>query len=283
MEFKKRQISCLEFDALSNIATNFEEMRKMIQGRLSIFKFESFKKYKNIAHFVTTKEGWTEGSKPRFTGDLETDYSGFRKELALSCQWDVDRYIFARQTHSDHIAVVSSGNLATTIADTDALITNVPGLFVCIQTADCVPVLLFDPQQRVVAAIHAGWRGTVSKIAKKTIEQMTATFGCDPANIIAGIGPSIHLHAYEVGWEVVEAVEANFMNSAALIKPSLNEGKAFFDLWEANQSVLIEAGILEENIDVMGLCSFEQTDLFYSARREGIETGRMVSGIRLVE
>lgn len=256
-------------------------MRKMVQGRLSVFKFESFKKHKNIAHFVTTKEGWVSGNKPRFTGDNETDYSGFRKELALSCKWDAERFIFPRQTHSDRVAIVTSENAATTIANTDSLITNEPGLFVCVQTADCVPVLLFDPKLKVVAAVHAGWRGTVSKIAMKTIQQMTEKFGCQPTDIIAGIGPSIHLHAYEVGPEVVEVVESNFSNASSLLKPSLNQGKAYFDLWEANQTVLIESGIPEENIEVMGLCSFEHSDLFYSARRDGADTGRMVSGIRL--
>jgi YfiH family protein len=258
-------------------------MRKMIQERLSVFKFEGFKKYNDIAHFVTTKEGWISGNKPRFTGDHESDYSGFRKELALSCKWDTDRFIFPRQTHSDHVTIVTSETNKTTIDNTDALITNEPGLFVCVQTADCVPILLYDPKKKVVAAIHAGWRGTVSKIALKTVQQMTEKFGCDPENIIAGIGPSIHLHNYEVGPEVVEAVEANFSNASALLKPSLVEGKAYFDLWEANQTVLIESGISEENIEIMGLCSFEHSDLFYSARRDGIDTGRMVSGIRLVE
>ncbi|MDP3433790.1 MAG: peptidoglycan editing factor PgeF [Bacteroidota bacterium] len=257
-------------------------MRKMVQGRLSVFKFESFKKYKDIAHFITTKEGWISGNKPRFTGDQETDYSGFRKELAISCEVKVEKLMFPRQTHSDHIVVVTSGTDRTTISESDALITNEPGLFICVQTADCVPILLFDPQKKVVAAIHAGWRGTVSKIAQKTIQQMTEKFSCQPTDILAGIGPSIHMHAYEVGPEVVEAVKANFSNSPALLKPSLNEGNAYFDLWEANQTVLLEAGIPEENIELMGLCSFEQADLFYSARRDGADTGRMVSGIRLV-
>lgn len=258
-------------------------MRKLVQGRLSVFKFESFKKYKNIAHFVTTKEGWISGNKPRFTGDQESDYSSFRKELALSCEWDAKRFIFPRQTHSDSVAIVTSENQANTISDTDALITNEPGLFVCVQTADCVPILLFDPKKKVVAAIHAGWRGTISKITLKTVHEMTAKFGCRPTDIHAGIGPSIHMHAYEVGPEVVEAVKTNFSNSQALLKPSLNTGKAYFDLWEANQTVLIESGIPEENIELMGLCSFEQFDLFYSARRDGADTGRMVSGIRLVD
>ena len=255
-------------------------MRKLIQGRLSVFKFESFRKYKGIAHFITTKEGWVSGSKSRFSGDDELDYAEFRKELAASCEMDSGRFVFPRQTHSDHVAVVSSGNNHT-IANTDALITNEPGLFVCVQTADCVPILLYDPQMRVVAAVHAGWRGTVSKIVLKTIQQMTKRFSCQPSDIVAGIGPSIHMHAYEVGPEVVEAVETNFSNSSALLKPSLKIGHAYFDLWEASKTVLEEAGIPEENIEIMGLCSFEHADLFYSARRDGADTGRMVSGIRL--
>lgn len=257
------------------------DMRKIVQGRLSVFKFESFKKYNDIAHFMTTREGWISGNKPRFTGDHETDYSAFRKELAVSCEWDAGRFVFPRQTHSDYVAVAYSASQTATIADTDAIITNEPGLFVCVQTADCVPILVFDPKKKVVAAIHAGWRGTVSKIAKKTIQRMAEEFGCQPSELIAGIGPSIHIHAYEVGPEVVAAVHSNFNNSPALLKPSLNEGKAYFDLWEANKTILIESGIQEENIEVMGLCTFEHADLFYSARRDGIDTGRMVSGIRL--
>ena len=257
-------------------------MRKMVQGRLSVFKFESFKKYKNIVHFITTKEGWVNGNRPRFTGDSEDIYAGFRHELAVSCEAEESSFVFPRQTHSDRIAVVNSENFANTIDDTDALITSEKGLFICVQTADCVPVLLFDPVKKVVAAVHAGWKGTISKIAGKTVAKMTETFGCNPADIVAGIGPSIHMHAYEVGPEVVEAAEANFSNSPALLKPSMNNGHAYFDLWEANQTVLLEAGIREENIEVIGLCSFEHADLFYSARRDGSDTGRMVSGIRLV-
>jgi len=257
-------------------------MRKMVQGRLSVFKFESFKKYKDIAHFITTKEGWINGNKPRFTGDSEEIYASFRKELAQSCETEEQCFVFPRQTHSDNVALVKSSLNKNTIEDTDALITNEHGLFVCVQTADCVPVLLFDPVKKVVAAVHAGWKGTIAKIAGKTVAKMAETYGCNPADIVAGIGPSIHMHAYEVGPEVVEAVEANFSNSPALLKPSMNAGHAYFDLWEANQSILQEAGIKEENIEVIGLCSFEHADLFFSARREGSETGRMVSGIKLV-
>lgn len=255
----------------------------MIQGKLSVFKFESFKKYKNIAHFVTTREGWSSGDTPRFTGDEPAVYAGFRKELAVSCEWDIGCFVFPRQTHSDHVEVVSAENLGQALPDTDALITREPGLFICVQTADCVPVLLFDPRQKVVAAVHAGWRGTVSKIAQRTVQKMVETFDCHPQDILAGIGPSIHMHAYEVGPEVVEAVKSSFSHSNTLLKPSLTDGRAYLDLWEANRQVLVEAGLTEENIEVMGLCSYEHAGLFYSARREGAATGRMVSGIRLAE
>ncbi len=265
----------------ANIASNFTEMRKMIQGRLSVFKFESFRKYKNITHFITTREGWVSGNNPRFTGDQEPEYIAFRKELANSGEWEPEKFIYPRQTHSDRVAVATSENHLSAVAGTDALITNEPGIFVCVQTADCVPVLLFDPQKKAVAAIHAGWRGTVSKIVQKTVEAMTAKYGSNPSDLVAGIGPSIHIHAYEVGPEVVEAVEAGFRNSAALLKPSLDAGRAYFDLWEANKTVLIEAGLQEENIEVMGLCTYEHPDLFFSARRDGADTGRMVSAIRL--
>lgn len=257
-------------------------MRKLIQGRLSVFKFESFKSYKNIVHFITTKEGWVSGNKPRFTGDEEHEYAEFRKELAVSGEWELSQFVFPRQTHSDHVVVVRELDHLPAIPDTDALITNEPGIFVCVQTADCVPVLLFDPVQKVVAAVHAGWKGTISKIAANTVQRMIEEFGCSPTDIVAGIGPSIHMHAYEVGPEVVSAVESKFTNSPALLKPSLKTGHAYFDLWEANKTVLEEAGIPEENIEIMGLCSFEHPDLFFSARRDGAATGRMVSGIALI-
>jgi polyphenol oxidase len=257
-------------------------MRKMVQGRLSIFKFESFKRYKDIAHFVTTKEGWVSGNKPRFTSDQESDYKEFRKELAISCDAETKQFVFPRQTHSDNIAIVQSEYDTNSISDTDALITNEPGLFVCVQTADCVPILLFDPVKKVVAAVHAGWRGTVTKILGKTVQQMIEKFECQPSDIVAGIGPSIHMHAYEVGPDVVESVRITFSNSSSLLKPSLNKGKAFFDLWEANRTTLIESGISQENIEIMGLCSYEHAGLFYSARRDGSDTGRMVTGIKLV-
>jgi YfiH family protein len=256
-------------------------MRKLIQGRLSVFKFESFREYKSLAHFITTREGWASGENPRFTGDDKSVFEEFRKELAVSCEVGVGQLFFPRQTHSDHVAIITDESTAI-IPDTDALITNVSGKFLCVQSADCVPVLLYDPKKNVIAAVHAGWRGTVSKIITKTVQRMTEAFGCQPSDLVAGIGPSIHIHAYEVGPEVIEAVLTSFKNPTALLKPSLKPGKAYFDLWLANQIILSESGIKNENIEVLGLCTFGHPELFYSARRDGSETGRIASGICLM-
>ena len=163
----------------------------------------------------------------------------------------------------------------------DALITNQKGLCIAIQTADCVPVLLFDPKQKVIGVVHAGWRGTVDKLVKKTIERMSREFGCCPENIKAGIGPSIYKHAYEVGDDVISLVIEKFPNYKALLIPSVRDGKAFFDLWEANRTLLTESGVNAENIELLGMCSYELECLFFSARRDGADTGRMVSCLML--
>lgn len=253
----------------------------MVQGRLTVLKFESFRKFKNITHFITCKEGWVNGSKPRFTNSEDSDVLAFRRELAVSGEWKLGQFIFPNQTHSDIVGTVNSLSKSEDFDAVDALITNNSGLFICVQTADCVPILLFDPVKNVAAVVHAGWKGTVSKIAKKTVERMFEEFGCEPSGIVAGIGPSIHIHAYEVGREVVELVWKNFENSSAILKPSLNPGKAYFDLWEANKIVLLESGLTESNIEIMGLCTFGHPELFYSARRDGGDTGRMVSCIKI--
>ena len=262
-------------------------MIKKSKGTILIYQAENLAQQSDIDHFFTTRTGGVSvevfhslnfgtqhGEAENMTTNLQI--------LSASFQFDQSRIVLPKQTHSDRIAVITNNYSEQILDETDALITNQSSVCLAVKTADCVPILLFDPVKKVVAAIHAGWKGTISKIAGNTIQQMTEKFGCNPADIVAGIGPSIHIHAYEVGPEVVSAVMASFGNHIALLKPSMNEGRAYFDLWEANQTVLMESGIQEEHIELMGLCSFEQADLFYSARRDGTDTGRMVSGIRLI-
>ena len=172
-----------------------------------------------------------------------------------------------RQTHSDHVLWVSEAGRPE---DTDAVITDKPGLCVCVKTADCIPILLYDIRQRVVAAVHAGWRGTVSRIVQKTFEQMKPL---NPGDLHAIIGPGISLEQFEVGDEVYDAFkEAGFPMERIARKAE----RWHIDLWEANRFLLEEQGV--EDIFVEGTCTRTSED-FYSARRETINTGRNYNGI----
>lgn len=181
------------------------------------------------------------------------------------------------QTHSCHVAVVRES--MAEYPETDALVTDRVGVMIGIRTADCVPVLLYDTTRGVVAAVHAGWRGTVGRITSKAVEVMKKEFGCAPRDIHAIIGPSISPEAFEVGDEVVEQfVRAGFPEEI-ICKFPLPLAKPHTNLWRANEWLLTEAGVPAEQIEVSGLCTYTNIDRFFSARQEGIGTGRLVSGI----
>lgn len=191
-----------------------------------------------------------------------------------------------RQTHSANVAWVDKPG---EIPDTDAVITSVPGLCVAVKTADCIPVLLYDEAQRLVAAIHAGWRGTVGKIVEKTIREM----GSRGEDIHAIIGPGISLEAFEVGDEVYDAfLQAGFPKSRISKRFPLLSSKSdigtnndmedpkwHIDLWEANKWLLEQCGV--GSVYVSGICTYNNTSDFYSARQETIKTGRNINGIML--
>ena len=174
-----------------------------------------------------------------------------------------------RQTHSDHVHWV---NKAGRPEDTDALITSTPDLCLCVKTADCIPVLIYDSRERIIAAVHAGWRGTVAQIVTKTIQKMQSR----PEDLHAIIGPGISLQAFEVGDEVHHTfLQAGFPMERIARKYQ----KWHIDLWEANRWVLEGNGV--QNIHLAGLCTYNNLDLFYSARRETINTGRNLNGIMI--
>ena len=178
------------------------------------------------------------------------------------------RLFIPRQTHSVNVTWTET---AGEVPDTDAVITRVPGLCVAVKTADCIPVLLYDERQKLVAAIHAGWRGTVGRIVERTIVEMQS-HGKD---LHAVIGPGISLDSFEVGDEVYEAFrEAGFPMEQIARK----QNKWHLDLWRANAWLLECAGVHKIHID--GTCTM-QSPGFYSARRETIKTGRNINGIML--
>jgi polyphenol oxidase len=229
--------------------------------------------------FTTTKNSISQEVAPRYTGEPAYKAEQNRIQLADLLKINPGQLVFPRQTHSCFVDNLS-GIPERELKETDALVTDKPGICMCIQTADCVPLLLYDPKAKAAGAVHAGWRGTVDLIAGKAVEKMMKIYGSHPRNILVVIGPSIGPDNYEVGQEVAEAVNQNIPFAEKALRNSLGS-KHHLNLWEANRQILLSLGILPEHIEISGRCTFTEYEKFYSARREGIETGRIVSGIML--
>jgi YfiH family protein len=171
-----------------------------------------------------------------------------------------------------HSAVVLAAEGTGSAGEGDALVTNQKNLSLSVRTADCFPILLADVRRRVVAAAHAGWRGTAAEISVKTLNKMTAEFGTEPGDIYAAIGPGIGQCCYEVGDEVAR----HFSTQTGL------KGPVRLDLADINRRQLIEARVPESQIEIVGGCTQCDPARFYSYRRERLEPGRMISYIRVL-
>lgn len=186
------------------------------------------------------------------------------------------------QIHSADVRAVSTEDeVKNDIEKCDGIISQMPGVLAGVKTADCVPVLIGDPQTGAFAAVHAGWRGTSSSIVKTAVEKMRAGFGSQAEDLIAAIGPAALGCCYEVGSEVIAMFRENFPEADELLTPT-SEGHALIDLHKANKLQLIAAGVPPENIYLAPLCTMDRADLFFSHRREnkaGRKTGRLMSVI----
>jgi len=273
-------------------------MKKSHLGNLPVYTFSHFSGYPEIVHFSTTRGGGkSEGIYQSLnlgfhSGDEESHVQANREVLSNALQIKPEQLVFAVQTHSASIAKINSEALSWTdeirrenLNETDALITNEPNICITVKTADCIPVLLYDPQHKAAAAIHAGWRGTVGRIVIRTIEAMKQEYGTQPENLIAGIGPGIGPTVYQVGPEVVQIVHEQLGENHGLIQYYSAKDNApktpYLNLWKANYIQLLESGIPEENNEVAELCTFSHPEDFYSARRDGAATGRLATGIMI--
>ncbi len=167
------------------------------------------------------------------------------------------------------------------LADADGMITNVPRRALFITFADCVPILFFDPVHQAIGACHAGWRGTVSGIAQKTLQAMEEAYGTKPEEVLVAVGPAIDPNHFEIGPEVAKAVAMHSQAPETLLKKRAN-GKYLFDIWQANVDQLFTLGVPREAITVIDLSTFVRDDLFFSHRRRLVgDVGRMGAFIML--
>ena len=245
-----------------------------------MISYPIFEQYPEIKAFTTTKQG---GVHPmsRYTGNQSDLVKYSKNQLANLLGIKSENLVFPRQTHSANVKRIDSIH-DTEITDTDALITSMHGICICIQTADCVPVILYDPVHHTIGVIHAGWRGTFNEITAKTVTAMSREFHSSPSEIYAAIGPSIGPGNYETGDDVAELFRKKYpeWEDRIIQKKAL---RSHLDLWETNRLQLVREGLQSSSIQVHGRCTYELGNLFYSARREGVETGRMATGIILKE
>jgi purine-nucleoside/S-methyl-5'-thioadenosine phosphorylase / adenosine deaminase len=177
-------------------------------------------------------------------------------------------YTRVKQIHSDVIQSADNG-AELELGKGDAIITRTRGRMVGVRTADCVPIILVDPVHGAVAAVHAGWRGTVQNIAGKTVSRLAAEYDSDPAEVVAVIGPAIGSCCYEVGQEVSEQFRELFPEALDLSR---------IDLPEANRRELVAAGLRKDSIELSGLCT-KCLEEFHSYRRDKEASGRMVAAV----
>jgi polyphenol oxidase len=290
---------------------------------LHLLQARSVNKFPWLIHAFTTRHG---GESALAAGPQKSSAARGSAEKVLNLgftDWDTHEGVLAnrakllaalgakgsqlitlKQIHSDVIHAVDS--VPAEIVQGDAAITRTPGLLLAAQTADCIPILLVDPKNRAIAAIHSGWRGTLRRIAAKTLGRMQMVYGTRPADVIAAIGPGIGRCCYEVGVEVVKEFAAQFPQAADWFTgpyEQLSTGEepnpflwlsmsppghepppptAQLDLIAANRAILIEAGLSPRNITVSDLCTSCRTDILFSHRREAGRTGRQLAviGIR---
>lgn len=214
---------------------------------------------------------------------------------AFSTERDAELPYYVVQPHQVHGCVVREITDPDTsreeLEGVDALITNVPGVAISVRTADCIPVLLYDPVHKAVAAVHAGWRGTVQRISQKVISEMQRKYGTNAEDMKAVIGPGIGPESFQVGQEVVDTFVAAGFPMAQILQdygpkvPTEDNpmnGGLHIDLWKANRWLLEQAGVKTANIQETGICTYRNNDRFFSARREGLKCGRIINVIKLL-
>jgi YfiH family protein len=247
----------------------------------SIYTFHHLSQQATCQHLITQKDVTLPYSFSLALHTQENPQQILENRKYLSKNFPHIKFIVANQTHSANIHIITEvkevgwNSLNSAIQNCDALITNQKDIMLTILTADCVPILLFDPKQKVVAAVHAGWKGTKEEILFKTVQKMQKVFNSNPQDILAGIAPSIGRCCYEVDWNVAQHFKK--------IENAYDERKEKFmlDLPYINKEQLLRAGLQEKNIEMSHVCTACEVEDYFSYRKENGCSGRFMSIIGL--
>lgn len=205
-----------------------------------------------------------------------------RRRIAAAIGVDPSDFTYTHQTHTTNVAVVEEKDRGGKFLDTDGMVTNVPGICLVTFYADCVPLFFVDPEHRAIGLSHSGWRGTVGRMGKVTLELMKERYGTDPAQVYAAVGPSICQDCYEVSEDVIGQIKETFDEALwqELFYKKEN-GKYQLDLWKANKTVMTEAGVREERIAVTNVCTHCNPEILFSHRSAGTARGNLSAFLAL--
>lgn len=203
---------------------------------------------------------------------------------------DPEKIVMSQQTHTTNVRVVTAADAGKGYSrerdytDVDGLVTNVPGLVLMTSYADCVPLYFVDPVHRAIGLSHSGWRGTVGHMGKATLDAMKETYGTDPADVYAAIGPSICQDCYEVSSDVIAQFQTHFPKEwhTQLFYKKEN-GKFQLNLWKANEAVLLLAGIRPEHLQVTDICTCCNSKMLHSHRASSGKRGALSAFLSILE
>lgn len=257
-------------------------------GGISYGEFSLFADADHLTAAVSTRLGGV--SAPPFdtlnmsfsTGDEAASVLENRTRFLSAVGIDPKEIVTCRQVHGTHLEQVGkedrgrgASSQETAVKDCDGLMTDEAGVPIVLNFADCTPLLFYDAGHQAIAISHGGWRGTEADIAGKTVSMMKETFGSDPKDLLAAVGPAIGPCCFEVGGEVIKQFSHLFSREEMVLLTRKDKGEKYhFDLPRANLILLQRAGIREEHIDASGVCTYCREDLFYSYRKSGGRTGR---------
>lgn len=264
------------------------------ENGVSYLTFPGLERTGVVRHLFSTREGGvSEGIYASMNlsytrGDEKDAVDENYRRIAACLDSVVEDMVCSDQTHTDNIRLVTAADRGKGVTkpkdyrDVDGLITQERGIVLCTFFADCVPLFFVDPVNRAIGLSHSGWRGTVQKIGRKTVEEMGKAFGTKPEDIHAAIGPSICQDCYEVSEDVIEEFRAVFPGKLweSLFYPT-KPGKYQLNLWEANRQVMLEAGIPETQIEVTDLCTCCNPDFLFSHRASHGKRGNLGAFMKL--
>jgi purine-nucleoside/S-methyl-5'-thioadenosine phosphorylase / adenosine deaminase len=241
---------------------------------MMVIQSELLKRYPGVVFGMSTRNGGVSGEDLGLNlsfnvGDNEANVRENRKRFFESLNIPSESLAAPRQIHSNSIRIADASG---TYDGCDGLIGEKKDLFIAISVADCVPVFLFDHETETFAGVHAGWRGSASHIGLNAVSVMQKSFSVNPSNITAFIGPAASACCYDVGSEVAERFQPEFLRSEG-------NGKFYLDLKAVNRLDLIEAGVRPENIEVHPDCTICKSELYHSFRRDKRKSGRMIGVI----